>query len=160
MTLRKLLKLMCPTACAVCLAAGYAVAGTWIALALVALVWVAWLFTADWPPSVLLAASVGLAAGGLVVGASPVLMITAGSLALASWDVVRWDGFLAGHVSVEIETRLERKHYTSLALAVGAGLLAAIAGRLLHFPLPFVGLVAVVLLAFLGLDRIWRLVEN
>src|SRR5271157_3270534 len=78
--LRRLLKLACPAACAACLAAGYAAAGKWLMLAPVALVWLGWMFTASWPPSVLLAACAGLAAGGLWAGASPFLMLPAAAL--------------------------------------------------------------------------------
>ena len=155
MTSFRLLKFVCPAAFAACLGAGYALAGQWAGLLLAGLIWLAWLFAASWPPSLLLAASVAASAGGVWVGASPFLMIPAATLALASWDLVRWYGFLAGHVPEDVKARLERRHYACLALAIGPALLAAVAGSTLRFELPFGGLVAVVLLALLGLDRLW-----
>jgi hypothetical protein len=160
MALRKLLKLACPIACAVCLAAGYASAGQWVGLALAALVWGAWHFGAQWPPTLMLIASVTLAAAGLVVGASALWMLPGAALALASWDLAHWDSFLADDLPAEVESRLERKHYTCLALALVPALLAAAAGQFIRFQIPFGVLVAVALLALLGLDRIWAWVRG
>jgi hypothetical protein len=160
MVVRKLLKLFCPTACAACLVAGYALTENWMALVPIGLVWAAWLFAVNWPASLLLVASVALAASGLWLGASPFLMIPAAVLSLASWDVVRWNGFLTGDLSSEVEARLERAHYAWLGLTLGLGLLAALGGRLIQFPLPLGGLIVLVLLALLGLDRIWRLLKH
>jgi hypothetical protein len=160
MTMRRLLKQICPTASAACLVAGYALTGTWVALVPVGLVWLAWLFAASWLASFMLAASVALAAGGLWLGASPFLMIPAAALGLASWDLVGWDDFLPSGLSGAVEARLERKHYTCLALALGPSLLVALVGHLLQFPIPFGGLLALALLLFLGVDRIWSLVKK
>jgi len=160
MRLRKFLRVIYPIACAACLAAGYALAAQWLALVLAAIVWLAWRLTADRLPSVVLTVSVGAAAAGLVLGASPFLMIVAATLALAGWDAVRWDDFLAGDVSIEVETRLERMHSANLVLALGLALLAAMAGRLIHFQILFGILVGVVLLALLGLDRLWGLLKD
>jgi hypothetical protein len=160
MALRKFLMRLFPTACAAGLAAGYVLAGQGLMVVPVVLVWLGWLFPAQCPVSILLAASVALAAGGVWAGAAPFLMWSAATLALASWDMVRWDSFLAGDLPVEAGTRLERKHYICLALALGPALLAAVAGRLIQIQTPFGGLVAIVLLAFLGLDRIWSWVKN
>jgi len=155
MALRRLLKLACPTACAVCLAAGYSLARQWLGLGLVVLVWLAWLFAANEPPSIKLIASVGLAAAGLSAGASPLWMLPGAALALASWDLAHWEKSLGGGLPAEAERRLERKHYACLALAVGPALLAAVAGQFIRFQIPFGVLVAVALLALLGLDRIY-----
>ncbi len=160
MTLHKFLSVLFPTAGAICLAAGYALAGQTIALVCVGLVWLAWLLGTNWPPSVMLVATVGLAAGGLYVGASPFLMLPAATLALVSWDWVRWQGFLGSSLSAEAQHRLEQKHAANLALAVGPALLVALAGRFIHFQIPFGILVALTLLALLGLDRIWTLVKR
>ncbi len=160
MRLRKLLKVMYPAGCVACLAAGYALAGQWLALVLAAIVWLAWRLAADRLSSIVLAMSVGAAAAGLILSASPFLMLPAAALALAGWDAVHWDGFLVGNVPVEVETRLERMHGASLALALGPALLAAVAGRLIHFQVLFGVLVGLVLLALLGLDRLWSLLKD
>ncbi len=159
MEMRKLLKLACPIACAVCLAAGYASAGQWLGVPLAALVWAAWHFGAKWPPTLMLIASVVVAAGGLVAGASAQWMVLSTTLALASWDLAHWDSFLVGDMPAEVERRLEQKHYACLALALVPALLVAVAGPSLRLEIPFGILVAVALLALLGLDRIWGWVK-
>ena len=160
MAIHRLLRFACPAALAACVGTGYALAGQWAGPALAGLIWLAWLFAASWPPALLLAVSVAASAGGVWVGASPFLMIPSAALALASWDLVRWDGFLAGAIPAEVKARLERRHYACLALAIGPALLAAVAGSLLRVELPFGGLVAVVLLALLGLDRLWGQIKG
>jgi hypothetical protein len=160
MALRKSLKLICPAACAFCLAVGYALAGKWVALVLVGLVWIAWLFSDNWPPTLLLAASVALAAGGVWAGASPFLMIGAATLALVSWDVMNWEAFLTGELTGEVEARLERTHFAVLGLTVGPSLLLVLVGRLIQVPIPFGVLVFLVLLTFFGVDRLWHLVKK
>ncbi len=155
MATRKLLKLACPIACAVFLAAGFASAGLWLGVPLAALVWAAWHFGAKWPPTLMLVPSVVVAAAGLVFGASALWMLPGATLALASWDLAHWDSFLAGGLPAEVESRLERKHYACLALALVPALLVAAAGQFLRLQIPFGVLVAVALLALLGLDRIW-----
>jgi hypothetical protein len=158
MLARKLLRLLCPTAGAICLAAGYTLAGQGIVVVLVALVWAAWVFAAGWPAGVLLAASVGLVVGGVWVGAAPALMLSAATLALASWDLRRWDSFVAG-ATPAVEARLARGHYACLALALGPAWLVALVGHLIQVQIPFAALVAVALLALVALDRVWRLVK-
>ena len=160
MARRRILKLLYPTACAACLAVGYALAGKWLALALAVIVWLAWRLAGGRMPSVVLAVSVAAAAAGSGLGASPFLMLPAATLALASWDAVRWDAFLAGELPAEVEARLERLHSANLALALGPALLVATAGRLIHFQILFGVLAVLALLALLGLDRLWRLLRD
>ena len=160
MATRKLLKLACPIACAICLAAGYASAGQWLGVPLAALVWAAWHFGAKWPPTLLLTGSVTVAAAGLVAGASALWMLPGATLALAGWDLAHWDSFLGDDMPAEVESRLERKHYASVALALVPALLVAAAGQFIRLQIPFGVLVAVALVALLGLDRIWGWVKG
>ncbi len=155
MATRKLLRLACPIACAVCLAAGFASAGLWLGLPLAALVWAAWHFAVKWSPTLMLIISVAVAAAGLVFGASALGILPGATLALACWDLAHWDSFLGKDLPAEVESRLERKHYAFLALALAPALLVAAAGQFLRLQIPFGVLVAVALLALLGLDRIW-----
>lgn len=159
MKLAKLLNWGCLTAGVVCLAAGYALIGQWWVLALAGLAWLTGLLTASLATAVFLVL-VSLAAVGVYVGAWPGLMILGAVLALASWDLASWEGFVAGGLPAEAVARLERKHYANLAAALGGGLLAAIAGRLISFQLPFGILLALAALALLGIDQIWRLVKG
>ncbi len=159
MNLPKLLKWGCLTAGVVCLAAGYAQIGQWGLVALAGLVWLTGVLTAGWS-GVVFVASVGLAAAGVCIGAWPTLMILGAAMALASWDLASWEGFMADGLHPQIVARIGRKHYAFLALALGAGLLAAIVGRLISYQLPFGVLAVLAALVFLGVDQIWRLVKG
>jgi hypothetical protein len=51
--------------------------------------------------------------------------------------------------------RFEQRHLWSLLLALIIGLAIAIAGRMVTLQVPFILLVAVILLTVFGLDRLW-----
>jgi hypothetical protein len=159
MILPRLLKWGCLTAGVVCLAAGYARIGQWGILALAGLVWLAGVLAAGWSGEVFVV-SVILAAVGVCVGAWPTLMISGAMLALASWDLAHWEQFVADGLPAADAARIEWRHYAFLALALGAGLLVALIGRLVSFHLPFGILLALTALALLGIDQIWRLVKR
>jgi hypothetical protein len=120
----------------------------------------AWLFAIKWPfgflSSLALVFSVSLAAAGLLTGATPLLMMLGAALALAGWDVVLWNRDLASNSTSTPLTLIESKHYQSLAVALGLGLLAAIAGRMFRIQIPFGGMFLLVILAFIGLERVWH----
>ncbi len=163
MSSRKTLSLVCPMACAAGLAVGYAIVAQWIALAVILLTSLAWLLAAHkWPAaewvSMALVVFVGLAAAGLFAGVSPSLMIFSATLALASWDLALFDQVVTdlSSTSPETITLFENRHYQSLILALGLGLLIAVAGRMIHFEIPLGGMIFLVILALLGLDRVWR----
>jgi hypothetical protein len=131
-----------------------------VLVALAGVVWVTWLFAGTSVAPFFLAVAVGLAAVGLGLGASPYLMLPGVTLALVSWDLMRWDAFVAGEGLPLNMTRLARKHYAALALALVPSLLIAIVGQQVRFSIPFGVLIGVVALALLGLDRVWRLVRH
>lgn len=164
MPLRKFLSLVCPMTCASCLAVGYAMAGQWVALVAVLIAFLAWLparqWLSTWLSSSALVVTVSLAAAGLLAGASPFLMILSATLALASWDLVRFDHTLTGGSSAKTVARLEKKHYESLVLALGTGLLVALTGRMIRFQIPFVGMVILVIFVLFSLDRVWRMLTD
>jgi hypothetical protein len=107
---------------------------------------------------VALVISVVWGAVGLLVDASPVLMILGTTLALASWDLMLLDHTLTSCANASAETigLFEHRHYQSLALALGLGLLIVIAGRMIHFEIPLGGMIILAILAMFSLDRIWR----
>ena len=113
-----------------------------------------------WLPTAVLAASVCLAGAGLLSGASPLLMISGATLALAGWDLALFERALSTGPSNQRAALLEKKHIESLALALGAGLFAAVAVRFIRFEVGFGGLVLIVLLAFYCLDSIWRMLNE
>ena len=160
MPLQKILRLVFPILCVTSLGLGYTTTRTWIAIFVLVLTLLAWLSAIQWPVGFLaylaLVLSVGLAAAGLLNGATPLLMLLGAAFALASWDGVLWNHTSAGHSATPSLTLIESKHYQSLALALGLGLLAIVAGRLLHFQISFGWMVVLVTLALFSLERIWR----
>ncbi len=166
LSVRKSLIFLCPAISAACLAAGYAVTGQGIAAVMALLTLPLGLLArkrpATVPPSAALAASVSIAAAGLLTRAPSVLMILGAALALASWDLVLWEQTLTDNSISSAQTiaLLETRHYQSLALALAPGLLIAITGPLIRVQLPFMGLVLLVILALFSLDRVWRTLKD
>jgi hypothetical protein len=158
MPVRKIIRLACPMISVICLGAGFATTKAWIAALVMVFSLLAWLFTIKWPfgfpPSWALVFSVSLAVTGLLTGAIHLLMLLGAALALAGWDVVLWDRSLTNHSPSTSLTLIERKHYQSLALAIGLGLLAIVAGRLVRFQIPFGWMVVLAILTLFSLERI------
>ncbi len=148
----------------VCLAVGYVAVGQWPTLAVVSIAFLTWLPARKWPstwlPSVALVVSVSLAVAGLFAGVSPTLMILSTILALASWDLVLLDHSLMGASFTGTVALLEKRHYQSLALALGLGLLLSVTGRLLRFQIPFCGMILLVTLVLFSLERFLRMLVN
>lgn len=158
MTLQSILKWGCLTVGAACLAAGHAMIGQWGLLAMACLAWLAGMLVARWSAGVFVVL-VGLAATGICAGAWPTLMILGATLALASWDLANWEGFVADGLPAETVAQFEWRHYAYLTLALGSGLLAAIIGQSVSFHLPFGILVALAILVLLGMNQIWRVLR-
>lgn len=162
MSLRKSFSLVAPIACMACLAVGYTMTGEWVGLVVSLVAWpvwlVAWRRPSDMPPSIPFVFSVGIAAGGLLAGAAPLMMILGAVLALASWDLVQLDHSLTGSSSSSAATMalFEKRHFQYLALALVSGLLMAVTGRLIHFRVPFGIVVILAIITLFGLDRIVR----
>jgi hypothetical protein len=138
--------------------------GQWVALAAVLIAFLTWFrarqWLSAWLSSAALVINVSLAAVGLLIGVSPFLMMLSATFALASWDLVRFDHILTGDSSTSAVARLEKKHYESLVLALGPGLLVAVTGRMIHFQIPLGGMVLLVITVLFSLDRVWRLLTD
>ena len=166
MSLPKILSFVCPVSCAACLAIGFALNGQGITLVIALLSLLIWLLARQRPatvsPSVALIVSVGIAAAGLFARASSVLMILSATLALASWDLVLLDHALADNPISSTQTLalFQNRHYQSLALALGSSLLIAALGQLIHFQIPLVMMILLVILTLFSLDRVWRILRN
>jgi hypothetical protein len=160
MSLRKIIILVLLVLSTTCLALGFAWVAQWMAIAAVLtslLAWLAgWRWPTIWSPSAALIVSISLAAAGLLAGASPLLMLLSVTPTIAVWDLVLLDQSLTNSSPEKTLALLEHKHYESLALALGLGLLAVIAGHTIRFQIPFAGIILLAILAFFGLDRIWR----
>ena len=161
MPFRKILRLVFPIICVTSLGLGYETTRPWIAGSVLVFNLLAWLFAIKWPfgffSSSVLVFSVGLAAAGLLTGATPLWMMLGAALALASWDGVLWNRASADNSPIPALTLIESKHYQSLALALGLGLLAVVVGRWFRFQIPFGWMVVLVILALFSLERIWRM---
>ena len=159
MTIRKTFFVVCLVVSMLCLTAGYGFAGQWIGAAIAFTSGPAWLlarkYPVSWIPHICLITSVGLAVTGQLTGTPPLLMICGSGFALAAWDLILLDGALGMNSSGEQSRRYEIKHIQSLALALGAGLLAAFLGGMLNLQIPFVAMMLFVALVIYGLDRVW-----
>ncbi len=157
---RTILKLVILIACVTSLAVGYAMAGQWIALLGILFALVTWLLACKWRSGglavVALVLSVCLAIAGLLASVSPELMILGAALALASWDGVLWDQRRTDISSDKTVDLLEKRHYQSLALALGVGFLVAVAGRMFRIQMSFGWMTLLVILVLIGLERLWR----
>jgi hypothetical protein len=157
---RIIVRLVFPLAGTACLAAGYATAGRWTALPLVLLALLAWLLTFKWRsgffPLAGLVLSVGLAAAGLFVSAPFLLMILGAVFALAGWDLVLFNRTLDANPPAGSISLLEQRHYRSLALALGFGLLVAVAGPAIRVRIPFGWMILLAIIALLSLEGFWR----
>jgi hypothetical protein len=164
MALRKLLFAVCLAVSALCLAAGYAIAGQWIGMIIALMVGPAWLLARKYPASDLplgcLLVSIGLAVVGRLTGSPPVLMIGGSAIALAAWDLLVLDAALGSAPLGEQARAYEASHLRSLALALGAGLVGAFLGRWLHLQIPFFITVLLIALAVFGLDRAWGYIKK
>jgi hypothetical protein len=164
MPLRKILGLICLILTALCLGFGIASVRQWIAFTAGLIALLIWLLAYKWPSfwlsSTALGLSVSLAAGGLLLSASPFLMLLAVTLALANWDLAFWNDAPADGSSTRAVSLLEQKHYQSLALVLGLTLLLTVAGRMIRFQIPFVGMLLLVILTFLSLSRLGRMLSD
>jgi len=157
-------RLALPVISAACLAVGLAALGAW-GTALAALAGGAvMLLTRRWRKAWLatgsLAALTALAAYGLLEGAASLWMLCGAAAALAGWDLALEEI----HRPVDAARNgapsggLEIHHLRSLALSVGAGLLAAALGQMVHIRLPFIAVALLVGLAAWAVERALRAV--
>jgi len=157
---RRIIQIACIAASAASLAAGFAMADLWLGVGMVAAAALSWLGSRGrifrGMNSSVLVFSTGLAAIGLLLGAGPIWMILGATFALSGWDLALFDRSLAVALPDHSTRRLETRHLRSLALALVSGALAAIAGPVIHFQIPLGGMMALVLLALFGIDRVWR----
>lgn len=98
----------------------------------------------------------------MLAGAPPMLLILSAAFALASWDLVLFDHILADNPISSVPTigLFQARHYRSLALALGLGLLIVLVGRTIQVQISFVIMGLLVLLALLSIDRLWRTLKE
>jgi hypothetical protein len=161
---RKTFFFVCLVVSTLCLAAGFTLAGQWLGVLFAILTgpawWLARKYPVSWLPLICLFGSVCLAATGLLIGSSPLLMICGSGAALAVWDLLFLEAALGSNPSEGQTRQYENKHLQSLALALGFGLSVAILGRLLDLQIPFVLLMFFIAVALFGLDRVWGAIKK
>jgi hypothetical protein len=164
MELRKILFISSLSACALCLAAGFGVAGKWVGTGAALLSMAAWLlarrYPLTWAPPLCLTGCVGLALVGRLSGAPAVWMICAAGLALATWDLLLLDATLEQGPANGPARRLESSHLRTLALLLGASLALACLGRLVSLHIPFMLLLLLIILALFGWERAWKALKG
>ncbi|MGD0174195.1 MAG: hypothetical protein ABSC61_07160 [Anaerolineales bacterium] len=157
---RKILKLVFPIACLACLAVGFAGIGQWIVLLGVLLALPAWLAAFKWGsgffPTTALVLSIGLAAVGMLISVSPVSMILGATFAFAGWDIVLFQNNLNDDLPAQAVEPFEERHYRNLTMALGLGLLVAVAGSMVRIQIPFGWMILLAAIALLGLEGLWR----
>jgi hypothetical protein len=164
MSPRKSLFIACLVASSFFTLSGYALAGQWIGVIASVIIGASWLlarkYPSSWMPLICLVGSLGLALGGCLSGAFPLLMILGSGISLAAWDLVLFNAAQDESAYVEQTRRHENRHIQSLIIAVGAGLLTASAGRFLQLQLPFVALVLFIGLFAFGMGRAWEYIQG
>jgi hypothetical protein len=162
--------------CTLCLAAGYAAHGWGIVALAGASTGLAWWLAHKWAshkwpshewaatplPLAAFVISIAWSAVGLLSSAPLLLMILSTTFALASWDLALFEHSLADNPIASAATRalFQNRHYRSLALALGIGLLIVLVGRSIQVQVSFIIIGLVVLLALVSIERIWRALKE
>jgi hypothetical protein len=155
MKARSILLNTCLILTALCLAAGFMLAGYWLILPVLLAIFLLWFLARNkavfWSASGLLLAMIALAAIGILLGLSRVLMLVACTAALVSWDLIQFTHSIPGIPQRESEAALERYHLQSLALTAFPGFLLAVIGSYVNLDLPFILIIFLVLVTMGGL---------
>jgi hypothetical protein len=164
MTLRKILFFTFLITLVLCLGAGFAVTGQWLGVGAVVFAGFAWVYARKvpdtWLPFICLFGSVCLAVIGILSASASLLMIVSSGLSLLVWDLLHLDAALGNDPSGEQTSRFEIRHFQSLALALGSGLILVFLGRLIHLQTPFILLMLFVALTVFGLDGAWQNIKR
>jgi len=104
-----------------------------------------------WSASGLLLATILVAAFGIMLGLSSILMLIACTTALMSWDLIQFTHSTSGPPPGATLAPLERYHLQSLVLAALPGSLLAIVISYISLDLPFVAIILLALIAMAGL---------
>jgi len=140
------------------LAVGFYSKGYWVVFPLLAGIFTFGFFTrrtpAEWPSMVLLGVVLFAAAAGVLRGVSQWMVLSAGVVALAAWDL----NMLYKRVKIQPASpgleQLINKHVQTLFFAVALGWLLALLGSGIHLRFPFAIMALLVLIIFFGLDRL------
>ncbi len=157
--LRKALRIASSIAGTACLVSGFVSARQWELMAGALVIFMGCIFDLKWPSGwispVALVVSVGISAAGLFTNAPAWLMLLASTFALATWDLALLDHALADNLPTATTVLLEKRHYQNLAIITGSGVLVMLAGQVIQLPIPFVIMMALVIVLLYSLLRLW-----
>jgi hypothetical protein len=132
-----------------CLAAGYIIAGYWMVVPALLILIAAWVFSnripAFWLAAIALSGCVVLAAVGVVLDLSLVLMTVSCTAGLVSWELIQFKHSISDVSQAESDLPIQKYHLKSLALAASTGLVLALISSIINIKLPF-GVVALLVL--------------
>ncbi len=151
MTIRSIILYSCLIISTLCLVTAYIFAGYWLILPAFLAIVLFWIFTKNQPvflsASSLLVVFVILAAIGITINLSLILMIVACITALVSWDLIQFNQSMVGNSPRRTSASLENNHLYSLALAAFAGLTLALISSYINLQFPFALILFLVLMA-------------
>jgi hypothetical protein len=140
-----------------CLAVGYILGGYWLILLAFLIMVLFWIIMKKrsifWSASSLLLVYVFLAAIGVVVNLSLLLMVIGCTTALASWDLIHFNQSMSGNLFLDTTAQSEKYHLQSLAAMFGASLLLALISSYINLQFPFGVIVFLVLMAMTSLAK-------
>jgi hypothetical protein len=132
---------------------GYVIAA--LALLLSGVVWLVGLWRRwVWPSAMGLAVTAAAAAAGLGLGVTSGWMIAGAVGGLLAWDLAEFDHRLCSAAPTDDRRALEGRHLAWLSLAVGLGLLLAVAAGLVRLRLSFGWVALLALAGALGTARL------
>jgi hypothetical protein len=134
----------------VCLGGAYGLAGEWlIAPALLACAGFGFLTPRRsilWRSSCLLLGFVALAAVGVLIGLSVVLVLVGTTAALGAWDLANFAETLRMALNSEMARALQQAHLRALFISLAGGILLSVLAATVRLSLPFAGVVAAALI--------------
>lgn len=114
----------------------------------------------EWLAYFSLAGFAALSASGILLGIPLMVMAISSSAALASWDLILESRPVAPEGSIPPTGLYVKLHLKSLGAAVGLGLLGVIAGQWVHWQVPFLGMIVLVILALFSMDRLMEYLKR
>lgn len=162
--LRQTMYFICFGVSAVCLIMLFVLTSQWVLTVLAAFVSAVWFWAKKhpetWLPHLCLLASISLAVTGLLLGSASFLAVISAAASLAAWDLLLFNSALGENTSGEHTRRFIKHHLQALGLSIGFGTATALLGHFLQVKIPFIGLVILIILLYLGLDRIWIFIKD
>jgi len=158
------LRRICQAAAIGLLASGFAIKGYWLGglavIGLVTLGWVGERFQKPWLSSAVLLAGTGIAAGGIWIGVSPILMIFAEISALA-WSELT--GNPTGNIHPRnpiVCARVEQQRFRHLVVLIVGSLLVTGVGLSWQWHLSFATTFIIAIFVGSGLFGLFRILKN